>query len=166
MRQVHALEHEVNGRERLHGDPAGAQFSLDLEERDAGLGVHQGSQQILMRLEHRTTMAANSVWLRGAGLAQPPHELQGRGGAHFVTSGSLTDRAALLNGTHNAPAQVLRNGVVMASRDAHAPPPPSSQTSRFRSTPNRSSQLRSRLRRDIAIAVQVSAERMPTRGVR
>ena len=39
MRQVHALEHEMNGRERLHHDPAGAQFGLDLGERDAGPGT-------------------------------------------------------------------------------------------------------------------------------
>jgi hypothetical protein len=53
----------MNGRERLHHDPAGAQFGLDLGERDTGLGLHQGAEQILMRLEHRTTMASNPVRL-------------------------------------------------------------------------------------------------------
>ena len=77
MRQVHALEHQVNGRERQHHDPAGAQFGLDLGERDAGLGVHEGSQQILMRLEHRTAMTADPLWHYRAGLAQPPHQLHG-----------------------------------------------------------------------------------------
>jgi len=63
VRQVHALEHQVNGRERLHLDPAGAQFGLDLGQRDAGFGVHQGAQQILMRLEHRAEIASNPIWL-------------------------------------------------------------------------------------------------------
>jgi hypothetical protein len=53
----------MNGRERLHHDPAGSQFDLDLGQRDAGLGVHQGSQQILVGLEHRAEMASNPVWL-------------------------------------------------------------------------------------------------------
>ncbi|MFD0464959.1 hypothetical protein ACFQY9_27120 [Microvirga aerilata] len=42
----------MNGRERLHHDPAGAQFGLDLGERDAGLGVHQGAQQLLINPSH------------------------------------------------------------------------------------------------------------------
>jgi hypothetical protein len=68
VRQVHAFEHEMNGRERLHHDPAGAQFGLDLGQRDAGFGLHQGSQQILMRLEHRATVAADTLWHHRAGL--------------------------------------------------------------------------------------------------
>jgi len=53
----------MNGRERLHHDPAGVEFGLDLGQRDAGLGVHQGAQQILMRLEHRAELASNPVRL-------------------------------------------------------------------------------------------------------
>jgi hypothetical protein len=34
VRQVHALEHQVNGRVRLHLEPAGAQSGLDLGERE------------------------------------------------------------------------------------------------------------------------------------
>jgi hypothetical protein len=60
VRQAQAPEHEVNGRERLHLNPAALQFGLDLAERDAGLALHQGAEQILMRLEHRTTMAADA----------------------------------------------------------------------------------------------------------
>jgi hypothetical protein len=78
VRQVHSLEHQVNGRERLHVDPAGAQFGLDLRQRDAGLRLHQGSEQFLMRLEHGTAMAAGPLWFDRAGLAQPPHELHSR----------------------------------------------------------------------------------------
>jgi hypothetical protein len=78
VRQVHALEHQVNGRERLHHDLTGPQFGLDLGQCDAGLGLHEGAEQILMRLEHRTTMAANAGWHGGPGLAQPPHQLHGR----------------------------------------------------------------------------------------
>jgi hypothetical protein len=91
MRQVHALEHQVNGRERLHLNSAGPQLGLDLGQRDAGLGVHQGSEQTLMRFEHRTTMAADALWGDRAGLAQPPHELHGSRRADLITSGRLTD---------------------------------------------------------------------------
>jgi hypothetical protein len=97
----------MNGQERLHHDPAGAQFGLDLGQRDAGLGVHQGAQQLLMRLEHRTTMAADALWGDRTRLPQPPHELHGGRGTDLITSGRLADRTALLNGTHDAPAQVL-----------------------------------------------------------
>jgi len=107
VHQVHALEHEMNGRERLHLDPAGAQFGLDLGQRDAGLGVHQGAQQLLMRLEHRTTVTADALWGDRAGLAQSPHQLHGGRGTDLVTSGRLADRTTPLNGTHDAPAQVL-----------------------------------------------------------
>lgn len=55
--------------ERAHLDPTGAQFGLDLGERNAGLGLHQGSEQILMRLEHRATMATNPIRPDRAGLA-------------------------------------------------------------------------------------------------
>ena len=78
MRQVHAFEHQVNGRERLYLNSTGLQLGLDLGQREAGLGVHQGAEQILMRLEHRTTMAANAGWHGRPGLAQPPHQLHGR----------------------------------------------------------------------------------------
>ena len=73
MRQVHALEHEMNGREGLHLDPAGAPFGSDFRQRDAGLGVHQGAQQILMWLKHWATVPADALWRHRAGLAQPPH---------------------------------------------------------------------------------------------
>jgi hypothetical protein len=66
VRQVHALEHEMNGRERLNLDPAGPQFGLDLGQRDAGFGLHQGAQQILVRLRHWMTMAPTR-----SGLTEP-----------------------------------------------------------------------------------------------
>ncbi|MBS7453131.1 hypothetical protein KHP60_12395 [Microvirga sp. 3-52] len=47
MHQIDALEHQVNGRERLYLDPTGPQLTLDIGQRDAGLGVHEGAQQIL-----------------------------------------------------------------------------------------------------------------------
>ncbi len=37
VRQAHALEHEMDRREGLHLDSAGAQFGLDLGQCDAGL---------------------------------------------------------------------------------------------------------------------------------
>jgi hypothetical protein len=80
---------------------------LDLGERDAGLGVYQGAQQILMRLEDWTAMTADALWSDRAGLAQPPHELHSSRGADLVANSRLTDRAAFLNSPDNAPAQVL-----------------------------------------------------------
>ncbi|MBO1905772.1 hypothetical protein J4G37_12805 [Microvirga sp. 3-52] len=47
VHQIDALEHQVNGRERLYLDPTGPQLTLDIGQRDAGLGVHEGAQQIL-----------------------------------------------------------------------------------------------------------------------
>jgi hypothetical protein len=35
---------------------------LDLGQRDAGLVLYQGAEQILIRLEHWATMAADAVW--------------------------------------------------------------------------------------------------------
>jgi hypothetical protein len=107
VRQVHALEHEMNGRERLHFDPAGPQFGVDLGKRNAGLGIDQRSQQFLMRLEYGTAMAADALWDHRACLAQPPHQLHGGRGTDLIADSRLADRAALLNGANDAPAQVL-----------------------------------------------------------
>jgi hypothetical protein len=107
VRQVHAFEHQVNGRERLYLNSTGLQLGLDLGQRDAGLGLHQGAEQILMRLEHWTTMAADPIRPDRAGLAQAAHELDGSRGTDLIADSSLADGTPPLNSPYNAPAQVL-----------------------------------------------------------
>jgi hypothetical protein len=49
----------VDGRERRDHNPAGAQLRLQLAQRDGGLGIDKGPEQILVRIQNRTTVAAD-----------------------------------------------------------------------------------------------------------
>jgi hypothetical protein len=48
---------------RLDLKPTGPQFCLDLGERDAGLDLYRGSEQVLMRLNYRRAEASHPVRL-------------------------------------------------------------------------------------------------------
>jgi hypothetical protein len=107
----------VDGRERRDHNPAGAQLRLQLAQRDGGLGIDKGPEQILVRIQNPTTVAADPARRHRPGLAHPPHQLHGRRRADFIANGGLSDRTATLNRPHNPLAKVL------GQRCCHGAPP-------------------------------------------
>jgi len=81
----------VDGRESRHPDGASAQLRLQLGQRDGGLGLDKGPEQILVRLQNRTAVSADPAGRHRSGLAHPPHQLHGRGGTDLIAGRRLSD---------------------------------------------------------------------------
>jgi len=81
----------MDGRESRHHDGAGAQLRLQLGQRDGGPGLDKGPEQILVRPQNRTAVAADPARRHRPGLTQPPQKLHGRGWADLIAGGRLSD---------------------------------------------------------------------------
>ena len=74
MRQAETVEHVSNRREGFHLDPLLYEPRLDLAKGDALLALNHLPQEVGMRLKKRTTIAANLVGSRAAGLTHSLHQ--------------------------------------------------------------------------------------------
>ena len=108
VRQPKPAQYEEDGRERLDTDAALLQGGLDLGQRDAGLAGNEGPDQVGVRLQHGPAMAADLPRSGRAGLAHPPHQLDGCRDADLEPGRCLPDRAALGDGAHDPPPEVPR----------------------------------------------------------
>jgi hypothetical protein len=111
----------MDGRESRHHDSAGAQLRLQLGQRYGGHGLDKRPEQILVRLQNRTAVAADPVRRHRPGLTHPPQKLHGRRRADLIAGGRLSDRTATLDRPHDPLAKVPGQRCCHGALDAHAP---------------------------------------------
>ncbi|KLK92411.1 hypothetical protein AA309_14670 [Microvirga vignae] len=85
MRQADSSEPAADGGGRTDHDAALTQLGLDLHQRDLGPGTEERAYERLMRRKDRTAMATETGRSGTAALAEAPHQLHSRGGAHVKT---------------------------------------------------------------------------------